>query len=64
MEKVYTVGKFEIYKIEKDEEIEKGCKYGLIEQERAIKTDYLCPIDMDFHEKNIKKAFERAMQWS
>lgn len=64
MKKIYTVDKFDIFKIEQDEEVEKGCKYGLIERERALKIEYLIPLDMDFYEKSIKKAFERAMQWS
>ena len=64
MKKIYSIGKFDIYKLNQDEEVEKGCKYGIIEQERAIRTDCLNSIDMDFYEKSIKKAFERSTQWS
>lgn len=64
MKKVYTVGKFDIYKIEQDEEVEKGCRYGLIERDRAIRTNYLIPLDMDFYEKTKRSAIERASSWS
>ena len=64
MKKIYSVGKFDIYKLNQDEEVEKGCKYGLIEQERALRTENLDSIDFDFHEKSLRKAFERATQWS
>lgn len=64
MKKVCTVGKFDIYKIEQDEEVEKGCRYGLIERDRAIRTDYLNSLDMDFYEKTKRMAVERALSWS
>lgn len=64
MKKVYTVGKFDIYKIDQDEEVEKGCKYGLIERERVIRTDDLDAMDMDFYEKTKRMAIERASSWS
>lgn len=64
MKREYLVGEFVIYKLEQDEEVEKGCQYGLITRDRVIRTNDISPIDMDFYEKSLKKAFERAMQWS
>ena len=64
MKTIYSVGKFDIYKLEQYEEVEKGCRYGLISRDRVIRTNDISPIDMDFYEKGIKKAFERATQWS
>lgn len=64
MKREYLVGEFVIYKLEQDEEVEKGCRYGLITRDRVIRTNDISPIDMDFYEKSLKKAFERAMQWS
>lgn len=64
MKKIDTVGKFDIYELEQNEEVEKGCKYGLIERERAIRTNYLIPLDMDFYEKTKRSAIERAQAWS
>lgn len=64
MKKVATVGKFYIYKFEPDEEIEKGCKYGVIEKERAERTEYLDSSDMDFYEKTNNDAIRRALSWS
>lgn len=63
MKKVATVGKFYIYKLESDEEIEKGCIYGVIEKERAERTEYLDSSDMDFHEKTKNDAIRRALSW-
>lgn len=64
MKKVSTVGKFYIYKFEPDEEVEKGCKYGIIERERAERTEYLDSSDMDFHEKTETAAIRRALSWN
>lgn len=64
MEKVATVGKFYIYKFEPDEEIEKGCIYGVIEKDRAERTEYLDSSDMDFYEKTRTVAIRRALSWS
>lgn len=64
MKKVATVGKFYIYKFEPDEEVEKGCIYGVIEKERAERTEYLDSSDMDFHEKTETAAIRRALSWN
>lgn len=64
MEKVATVGKFYIYKFEPDEEVEKGCKYGIIESERAERMGNLISLDMDFHEKTETAAIRRALLWN
>lgn len=64
MKKVRNVGKFYIYKFEPSEEIEKGCKYGVIEKERAERTEYLDSIDMDFYEKTETTAIRRALSWN
>ena len=64
MEKVATVGKFYIYKFEPNEEVEKGCKYGVIDKERAERTEYLNSFDMDFHEKTETAAIRKALSWS
>ena len=64
MKKVATVGKFYIYKLEPDEEVEKGCIYGIIEEERAERTEYLDSFDMDFHEKTKTAAIRRALSWN
>lgn len=63
MKKVATVGKFYVYEFEPDEEVEKGCKYGIIESERAERTEYLDSFDMDFHEKSKSAAIKRALSW-
>lgn len=64
MKKVAIVGKFYIYKFEPDEEVEKGCKYGLIDKERAERTEYLNSFDMDFHEKTETAAIRKALSWN
>lgn len=64
MKKVATVGKFYIYKFEPDEEVEKGCIYGVIEKERAKRTEYLVYLDMDFYEKTKNDAIRRALSWN
>lgn len=64
MKKVATVGKFYIYKLEPDEEVEKGCEYGVIEKERAKRTEYLVYLDMDFYEKTETAAIRRALSWN
>ena len=64
MKKVATVGKFYIYKFEPDEEVEKGCKYGVIDKERADRTEYLNSFDMDFHEKTETAAIRKALSWN
>ena len=64
MRKVATVGKFDIYKLDPDEEVEKGCKYGIIESERAERTENLISLDMDFHEKTETAAIRRALLWN
>lgn len=67
MKKVATVGNFYVYKFEPDEEVEKGCRYGIIERdlaERTERTETLIPSDMDFHEKTENAAIKRALSWS
>lgn len=64
MRKVATVGKFDIYKLDPDEEVEKGRKYGIIESERAERTENLISLDMDFHEKTETAAIRRALLWN
>ena len=64
MKKVATVGKFYIYKFEPDEEVKKGCKYGVIDKERAERTEYLNSFDMDFHEKTETAAIRKALSWN
>lgn len=64
MKQVATVGKFYIYKLEPDEEVEKGCIYGIIEKERAERTENLIPLDMDFHEKTKNAAIRGALLWN
>lgn len=64
MKKVATVGKFYIYQFEPDEEVEKGCKYGVIDKERAERTEYLNSFDMDFHEKTETAAIRKALSWN
>lgn len=64
MKKVRTVSKFYIYKFEPGEEIEKDCKYGVIEKERAERTEYLNSADMDFYEKTEKNAIKKALLWN
>lgn len=63
MKQVATVGKFYIYKFEPDEEVKKGCIYGIIEKERVERTENLIPLDMDFHEKTKTAAIRRALSW-
>lgn len=64
MKKVATVCKFYIYKFEPDEEVEKGCIYGIIEKERAERTENLISLDMDFYEKTETAAIRRALLWN
>ncbi len=64
MKKVKNVGKFYVYKIEPKEEVEKGCRYGVIDKERAERKEYLAAYDMDFQEKTEKDAIRKALSWS
>ena len=64
MKKVATVGKFYIYQFEPDEEVEKGCEYGIIERERAEREECLISSDMDFHEKTENAAIRKALSWN
>lgn len=64
MKKIATVNKFYIYKLEPDEELEKGYKYGVVDQDSADREEYLIPADMDFYEKTQDAAIRRALLWS
>lgn len=64
MKKIATVDKFYIYKFEPDEEVEKGCKYGVIERDRADREEYLISADMDFHAKTQDAAIRKALLWN
>lgn len=64
MKRIATVGKFYVYEFERDEEVEKGCKYGVIEKDRADREEILISADMDFQSKTKDKAIRTALLWN
>ena len=63
MSKVKTIGKFDIYRLEDNEQIEKGLKWGLINTETTRTTETIYPCDMDFFTATKQAAIRRAMMW-